>query len=126
MSLHDSALYAGNFLACAVLCYTSFCRLVFMGRHTSHIVRSAILLLFAFAPFVAFLPLWVHQVPQPAAVLIELCAAYVQASTGQIWRQGTPGPLRRAVTTGFDLTEQRIQNRRAADRWNGEERRKAG
>jgi hypothetical protein len=83
-------------LACAVLAYTGFCRLV----HTDLSTALAVRLVFWALTVAAFLAaaavlFWAYRPGWPAAGL-AVAMASVQVVTSRIWRSGVPQPYRRS------------------------------
>lgn len=79
-------------VACAVLAYTGFCRLVRTSTSTVLCIRAVIWLLTVSALVsIAAVLVWGQTASWPDALLAAAMAA-VQVATSLLWRDGVPGP----------------------------------
>jgi len=77
-------------LACLVLVYTGFCRLVHTNVHTLLCIRGTFWLLTVAAAIAAAAVLvWGYRPGWPSALLAS-CVAAVQVAASILWRDGVP------------------------------------
>lgn len=80
-------------VACGVLTYTGFCRLVHTRLDTLVCVRQAIWGLTVSAMFcIASVLVWGYEPGWPSAVLAT-CIAALQVVTSVLWKDGQPPPF---------------------------------
>jgi len=82
-------------VACAVLAYTGFCRLVHTSTSTVFCIRAVVwLLTVAALVSIAAVLVWGQAASWPDALLAGAMAA-VQVATSLLWREGVPEPYKR-------------------------------
>jgi membrane protein YdbS with pleckstrin-like domain len=82
-------------LACAVLVYSGFCRLVHMTTATRLVIRAAIWVLTVVAAVgVAAVLVWGYH-PHWVAVAQVVAIAIVQVACSSLWRAGVPDDYQR-------------------------------
>jgi len=82
-------------VACAVIAYSGFCRLVYVDLSTQFFIRLAVYVLtVAATAALSGVLLWGYEPGWPA-VSLALAVAVLQLATARFWRDGVPHLYRR-------------------------------